>query len=61
MNKEQQKLFPFQYTGCGYFRLKGYPKGEIAPILHGMEAIEYVFKRIREREQKKDDQLHITI
>lgn len=31
--------FPYSYTGGGYYRLKGIPKGELAPMLHGMDAI----------------------
>jgi len=43
--KELDELFPFEYQGGGYFRMKGVKKGESAPILHGMEAIEYLFDK----------------
>ncbi len=53
------ELFPFEYVGTGYFRLKGVPKGVNATdyatkhgdgvgILHGMQAIEYLYKRMLE-------------
>jgi len=37
-----KNLFPFEYSSCGFFRLKGEPKGKPAPILHGMDAIKSV-------------------
>lgn len=56
--KDLKELFPFDYIGTGYFRLKGVPKGTSATeysedgvgILHGMQAIEYLYKRMKEDE-----------
>lgn len=52
--KDLKDLFPFEYVGTGYFRLKGVPKGTNASeyaadgigIIHGMQAIEYFYNRI---------------
>ena len=41
-------LFPFEYKGAGYFRLKGIPVGVDAEILHGMQAIEYLYSKIND-------------
>jgi len=38
-----EDIFPFEYSGGGYFRQKGIPVGETAAILHGNEAAEFVF------------------
>lgn len=46
--KELDEIFPFEYSGGGYFRLKGVPVGKNAEILHGMEAIEYLYKKMIE-------------
>jgi len=35
------RKFPFEYKGAGYFRLTGVPKGEPAPILHGMQIVRF--------------------
>jgi len=43
---EIRKLFPFEYSGGGYFRLKGVPKGEPAKILHGEEAIKFLAREV---------------
>ena len=43
---ELKDLFPYEYSGGGYFREKGVPKGKTAEILHGMEAIKYLYKRM---------------
>ena len=39
-------LFNYEYKGGGYFRLKGIPKNKVAPILHGEEAILYLYKKM---------------
>lgn len=43
-----EDIFPFEYKSCGYFRLKGVPKKTKAPILHGEEAIEFVYQKLKE-------------
>lgn len=43
-------LFPFDYEGGGYFRQKGVAKYVKAEVLHGMEAVEYLYERIKEYE-----------
>lgn len=30
-----KEIFPFDYQGGGYYRLKGVPKNTPAPIIHG--------------------------
>jgi hypothetical protein len=45
---ELEKLFPFEYIGGGYFRLNTVPAGEVAPILHGEQAIEYLFSKLKQ-------------
>jgi hypothetical protein len=42
-SNELEKLFPFEYQGGGYFRRKGTPKGQNSEILHGKEAIKYLY------------------
>ena len=49
--KELDELFPFEYRGGGYFRLKGVPVGKNAEILHGMEAVEYLYKKMIKRDK----------
>ena len=39
-------VFPFEYQGGGYFRRKGIPKGVTAEILHGQQAIEYLYNEL---------------
>jgi len=41
-------IFPFEYCGGGYFRHKNVPQLEKAEILHGIEAIEYLYNKILE-------------
>lgn len=41
-----EELFPFEYFSCGYFRRKGVPKGTPADILHGQQAIEWLYAEI---------------
>ena len=43
MSATLDELFPFEYSGGGYFRRKGVPKGDVADILHGMQAVEYLY------------------
>lgn len=45
-----EELFPFNYAGGGYFRKKGVKVGDKAPILHGMDAIKYLYERLEEHE-----------
>ena len=42
-NKEFETIFPFEYQGGGYFRRKGIPQGKPAEMLHGIEAVQYLF------------------
>ncbi len=44
LQKEIEQVFPFTYSGGGYFRKNGFKKGETAPILHGNQAIEFVYR-----------------
>jgi len=44
--KPLEELFPFDYEGGGYFRQKGVAKYVKAEVLHGMEAIKYLYERI---------------
>jgi hypothetical protein len=51
MKNEFPKLkdvFSFEYKSCGFFRLKGVPKKVKAPILHGEEAIEFLYQKLKE-------------
>ena len=43
MSATLDELFPFEYSGGGYFRRKGVPKGDVADILHGMQAVGYLY------------------
>ena len=45
-----KELFPYEYVGGGYFREKGTPQGEKAEIIHGMEAIKYLFDKMSNKE-----------
>lgn len=44
-----EELFPFEYQGGGYFRLKGVPKNTPAKIVHGEEAIKLLYDNIQEQ------------
>lgn len=46
---ELKDIFPYEYASGGYFRLKGVPKKEKAPILHGEEAIKFVFEIMKKK------------
>ena len=39
-------IFPYEYQGGGYFRLKGVPAKTPAPILHGEEAIKFIINKL---------------
>jgi hypothetical protein len=54
--KTLEQLFGFKYAGGGYFRQKGIKKGDTAEILHGMEAIAYLYDQF-----KKDKELTMTL
>ena len=49
MNKEKEKkikeLFPFTYQGGGFFR-RNQVDGVKSEIIHGMEAIEFIYDSI---------------
>jgi len=53
ITKEQQKmlakLFPFEYKGGGYFRKKDVKQGVSAEMLHGHEAVEYLFLKMLDK------------
>jgi len=51
-SKVPNNLFPFEYRGGGYFRLKGVPKGVDAEILHGMQAVEYLYEQMNKKENE---------
>jgi len=40
------KLFPFTYQGGGYFRKHNVKKGGKSDIIHGEEAIKYLYDSI---------------
>ena len=46
-------LFPFEYLGGGYFRRKGVAKYVKAEVLHGMEAVEYLYEKIKIEDANK--------
>jgi hypothetical protein len=54
---ELEDVFPYEYMGGGYFRKKGFAKGnpktgekgEKAPCLHGDEAIRFLFAAIKNK------------
>ena len=48
-------LFPYEYKTVGYFRQKGVPKGEVAEMLHGHQAIEFLYKTIKEHLEAKSE------
>ncbi len=54
MKPELKELFPYEYVSTGYFRQKGVPKGESAELLHGMQAIEYLYDRMLKLDKVKD-------
>lgn len=44
--KTLEELFPYEYQGGGYFRERGIAVGKSAKILHGQEAIKYLYEAI---------------
>lgn len=48
--KSLDNLFPYEYKGGGYFRKRGVERGESAPILHGQQALDYLFKKMQEKD-----------
>ena len=47
LEKSIDKVFPFSYSGGGYFRRNGVKVGVSAPILHGSQAIEYLYRAMQ--------------
>lgn len=43
------ELFPYQYVGGGYFRRKKVPKGKSAKVLHGEQAIQYLYDKLSDK------------
>lgn len=52
---ELSELFPFEYKGGGYFRMRGVPEGKSAEILHGMEAIKYLYEAMSKSKEDSDE------
>jgi len=50
--KPLRKLFKYEYVGGGYFRERNVPKGTNAKILHGEQAIHYLYKQLNNEEKK---------
>jgi len=46
--KSLEELFPYEYQGGGYFREKGIAQGKSAKILHGQEAVKFLYEAVRE-------------
>ena len=40
------------YVGCGWFRMAGYPKGVVAPIIHAPELFKQLLEKIDELESE---------
>ena len=53
-DKELNELFPFEYISGGYFRQKGVKKGEKAEILHGDQAIRFLYESMKKKEENND-------
>jgi len=51
---ELRDIFPFDYVGGGYFRKKKVPKGKTATILHGEQAVKYIYEKMK-LENKKNN------
>lgn len=50
-----KEIFPYKYMGGGVFRLKDVPKDVVAPILHGDEAIKFLFaEMLKEFEKERE-------
>jgi len=43
---ELKELFPFEYQGGGYFRKRDIPIGKNAEILHGEQAVKFLYDQI---------------
>jgi len=44
---ELKDVFPYKYVGGGYFRSTVIKKGETANILHGDQAIKFLFESMK--------------
>lgn len=53
--KSLKQLFPFEYVGGGYFREKGVPTGINAKIIHGEEAIKFLYEKMVEESKKEKE------
>lgn len=49
-----EELFPFEYKGGGYFRKKGVKIGKSAEMLHGMDAISYIYDKLKAEIEKTE-------
>lgn len=45
-NSIPDDVFPYVYVGGGYFRKKDISKGEKADVLHGMQAVQYLYNKL---------------
>ena len=46
---ELNELFPFEYLTGRYFRKKGIKKRVKSELRHGIEAIEYIYRKMKEK------------
>lgn len=53
--KISKDIFPFEYKGGGYFRHIDVPEGKSAEMLHGMEAVEYLYQKMTEETEKTEE------
>lgn len=54
LTPELGNIFPFEYAGGGYFRRRGAPTGQPAEILHGMQAIQFVYDAMTSTQQSNN-------
>lgn len=52
---ELNKIFPYKYVGGGYFREKKVSKGGALKILHGEEAIKFLYDHIKLEIEKENE------
>ena len=47
-------LFPFEYQGGGYFRKRGVPTGISADMLHGEQAVQFLYDEIKRQNAESE-------
>jgi hypothetical protein len=52
-NLKLEDIFPYEYVGGGYFRKKDVPIGKKADMLHGIEAIKFLFEEMRKQNEQQ--------